>query len=186
MTLGSRVNGPGCRSVVHLQGCTLGCPGCFNPQTHAPAGGAVREVRALADSLMADTPDGVTISGGEPFQQLAGTLALVDALRARGARSIAIFTGYSLEEIEALEGGAALFAAADLVVAGRYDPRLAGAAGLLSSTNQRLHFVTATHGPHDTDLAGGAVEISIRPDGSVHVTGFPPASMRRAVRQLGE
>ena len=30
----SRANGPGWRSVVWVQGCSLGCPGCFNPQTH--------------------------------------------------------------------------------------------------------------------------------------------------------
>ncbi|MGD0006352.1 MAG: 4Fe-4S cluster-binding domain-containing protein, partial [Anaerolineaceae bacterium] len=30
----SLVNGPGKRSVVWVQGCTLNCPGCFNPQTH--------------------------------------------------------------------------------------------------------------------------------------------------------
>jgi pyruvate-formate lyase-activating enzyme len=32
----SRANGPGVRMVLWLQGCTLGCPGCFNPATHAP------------------------------------------------------------------------------------------------------------------------------------------------------
>ena len=31
----SRVNGPGRRVVVWVQGCTLGCLGCFNPGTHA-------------------------------------------------------------------------------------------------------------------------------------------------------
>ncbi|NJO00209.1 MAG: 4Fe-4S cluster-binding domain-containing protein, partial [Anaerolineales bacterium] len=29
----SRVNGPGLRAVLWVQGCSLGCPGCFNPQT---------------------------------------------------------------------------------------------------------------------------------------------------------
>ena len=30
----SRANGPGPRAAVWFQGCTLGCPGCFNPDTH--------------------------------------------------------------------------------------------------------------------------------------------------------
>ena len=34
----SRANGPGVRFVVWLQGCTLGCPGCFNPATYAESG----------------------------------------------------------------------------------------------------------------------------------------------------
>jgi anaerobic ribonucleoside-triphosphate reductase activating protein len=35
----SRVNGPGRRAVVWLQGCSLHCPGCWNPETHAKQGG---------------------------------------------------------------------------------------------------------------------------------------------------
>ena len=35
----SLVNGPGKRAVVWVQGCSLGCPGCFNPQTHPAAAG---------------------------------------------------------------------------------------------------------------------------------------------------
>ena len=31
----SHVNGPGNRAVVFVQGCRLGCAGCWNPQTHA-------------------------------------------------------------------------------------------------------------------------------------------------------
>jgi len=37
----SLVNGPGKRAVVWVQGCTLGCPGCFNPQTHSVAAGKI-------------------------------------------------------------------------------------------------------------------------------------------------
>lgn len=56
----SQANGPGVRFVVWSQGCTLGCPGCFNPGTHpvtaAGAGewppgelaAAVEEQRAIA------------------------------------------------------------------------------------------------------------------------------------------
>ncbi len=33
----SHANGPGARYVVWFQGCSLGCPGCFNPGTHQPA-----------------------------------------------------------------------------------------------------------------------------------------------------
>ena len=43
----SRANGPGVRFVVWLQGCTLGCPGCFNPSTHAAAGGRELDLASL-------------------------------------------------------------------------------------------------------------------------------------------
>jgi anaerobic ribonucleoside-triphosphate reductase activating protein len=35
----SYANGPGRRAVLWVQGCTLGCPGCFNPETHRNRGG---------------------------------------------------------------------------------------------------------------------------------------------------
>ena len=31
----SAVNGPGERAVIWLQGCDLGCRGCWNPTSHA-------------------------------------------------------------------------------------------------------------------------------------------------------
>ncbi len=31
----SRANGPGVRAVIWVQGCTIGCPGCYNA-FHAP------------------------------------------------------------------------------------------------------------------------------------------------------
>lgn len=65
----SRANGPGWRSVVWVQGCSLGCPGCFNPQTHnrEEVGEAV-EVAEVMQRILAAGTEGVTVSGGEPLQ----------------------------------------------------------------------------------------------------------------------
>jgi len=187
ITPDSRVNGPGRRSVLHLQGCTLGCPACFNPQTHPHAGGTLRDVESLAAALLSGQPDGVTVSGGEPFQQAPALVGLLRVLRGRGVDSILIFSGYSLSEIDALEGGPAGLEHTDVLVAGRYDPTVhVDDASLIASENQRIHFITGRHGPKDVDLSGGNVEITIRPDGSVTMTGFPPPAMRRAVGRLDD
>ena len=47
----SRANGPGLRTVVFFQGCTLGCQGCFNPETHAFRGAEVT-VLAVAERVL--------------------------------------------------------------------------------------------------------------------------------------
>ncbi|HEX8107935.1 MAG TPA: 4Fe-4S cluster-binding domain-containing protein, partial [Kofleriaceae bacterium] len=56
----SRANGPGARFVVWFQGCTLGCPGCFNPTTHDPdpgrAGGRTMPLDALVGELARARP----------------------------------------------------------------------------------------------------------------------------------
>lgn len=181
----SRVNGPGVRAVVHLQGCTLGCPACFNPDTHPHAGGTLRSAADLADELASLPIDGVTVSGGEPFQQAGGLLALVVALRERGVDSLMIFSGYDLGELHEKEHGPEILQHVDLLVCGRYDPTRATRDVLLSSANQRLHYLTARHTPAELGEPGADVEISIHPDGTVTMTGFPSPALRRAIRDSG-
>ena len=180
ITHDSRVNGPGRRVVLHLQGCTLGCPGCFNPMTHPHAGGELVPVDELAARLLQSNPEGLTISGGEPFQQPEGVAALISRVRER-VDSVLIFTGYSREELS--EMGAVL-SGVDVLVAGRYDATAPVGEGLLSSDNQRLHLLTGRHFPDEVELEMGQVEIHIHPDGRVSMTGFPTPALRRMVRKL--
>ena len=118
---GSRANGPGLRSVVWFQGCTIGCPGCFNPETHAPKAGFTATTEALAREITAHSKctEGVTISGGEPFQQSAALLDLLERL-AGTQLSRLVFTGYALDEVRHLPLGPRILDAVDVLIAGRY------------------------------------------------------------------
>src|SRR5437867_7439055 len=101
----SRANGPGLRAVVFFQGCTLGCPGCWNPDTHNFHGtdvtidAVVHEVfRAHAEYPL----KGVTFSGGEPMQQADSLLGLMQSLRRRAPElSFGMFSGYTERELDA-------------------------------------------------------------------------------------
>jgi anaerobic ribonucleoside-triphosphate reductase activating protein len=77
----SLTDGPGRRTSVLLTGCSLACPGCWVPQLHSTAAGALVPVGLLANALLdaAHERDGVSILGGEPFQQPEGLLGLVRA-----------------------------------------------------------------------------------------------------------
>src|SRR5437868_145303 len=79
----SRANGPGVRAVVWVQGCSLGCPGCFNPETHPASGGRMASVDDLLREIagLGDAIEGVTLSGGEPLQQRGAVVALLRRLR---------------------------------------------------------------------------------------------------------
>ena len=63
--------GPGRRVVVWVAGCGLRCPGCITPQLWSRQSGRLVPVDRLADymSRLAHPLDGVTVSGGEPFEQ---------------------------------------------------------------------------------------------------------------------
>ena len=99
----SIVDGPGLRLAVFVQGCSHRCPGCHNPQTHDPLGGAVRDTGEVI-RLMDANPllDGLTLSGGEPFEQAAACLVLARAARERGL-SVWAYTGYTLEALRQRE-----------------------------------------------------------------------------------
>ena len=68
-----------------MQGCGIGCPGCVSRDTWDARGGwevDVAEVRAWCDARRTRGIDGLTVSGGEPFQQPRALAGLLDALDA--------------------------------------------------------------------------------------------------------
>ena len=117
---GSRANGPGLRNVVWFQGCTLHCPGCFNPDTHDPKGGTLMPVPELTEELLSGMPEGITISGGEPFQQPAALLELLDCLKERNAPPVLVFSGYPEAALREDRERAACLRGIDALICGPY------------------------------------------------------------------
>ena len=170
----SRANGPGTRFVIWLQGCTLGCPGCFNPATHPAAGGEQVEVDALLARIPAGV-DGLTLSGGEPFEQPEAACALLAGARARGLSTLA-FSGFTIEELR--ERAPAALGLLDVLVDGRYLARERLGAGLRGSSNQRIHLLSERHTLAEVE-ATPVAEVRIAPDGAVVLTGVAPVPLRR-------
>ena len=78
------VLGPGTRVGLWFQGCTIRCRGCISRDTWTAADASAVEVESVLEwvrSLPSDRVDGVTISGGEPFDQPAALAALLTGLR---------------------------------------------------------------------------------------------------------
>jgi len=174
----SRANGPGARFVVWLQGCTLGCPGCFNPTTHAPDAGRDGDVAELAAQLAATRDiEGLSLSGGEPLQQVDATVALLDAARALGLSTLA-FSGYSIAEIRELPRGPDVLARLDVLVDGRYVAGERLATGLRGSANQRIQLLTSRYTLADVE-ATPVAEIRIARDGELVLTGVNPLRLKR-------
>jgi anaerobic ribonucleoside-triphosphate reductase activating protein len=176
----SRANGPGARFVVWMQGCTLGCAGCFNPATHPTAGGrevTVDELAAELATAKAAGVEGLSLSGGEPLQQAAASAALLDAARALGLSTLA-FSGYTIDEIRALPDGPAVLARLDVLIDGRYVSTERLASGLRGSANQRIRLLTDRYTLADVE-ATPVAEIRIGPTGDVVLTGVNPLKLKR-------
>lgn len=95
----SIVDGPGIRYVVFTQGCPHRCPGCHNPKTHDYSGGTIISARILLDKIKKNPLlDGLTLSGGEPFEQAASCAILAKEVKKTGLNVIT-YTGYLFEDL---------------------------------------------------------------------------------------
>ncbi|WP_261766179.1 4Fe-4S single cluster domain-containing protein [Kocuria flava] len=175
----TQAEGPGRRFAVWIQGCSIRCRGCFNPHMWARTGG--RPVAALQLAEEADRSDveGITLLGGEPFEQAEGLAALAEAVRV-GGLSVMTFTGFLREDLEtrAARGDTSvrrLLEATDLLVDGPYDrarPDLARP--WVGSTNQRFHFLTPryAHLRNRLGACNDRLEVRVTAEGQVSVNGW--------------
>ncbi len=185
----STVNGPGKRAVVWLQGCTLACPGCWNPQTHPKSGGEevhTVDVAAWVCSMIEGNQlDGLTISGGEPMQQNVEVVRLINTVRALYPElSIGMFTGYTESELDtgclpdiitthSWNQGvwAYMRTVLDFAVLGRYNQHKAVTdRPLVTSSNQQLRLYSKRH--QLSEFGPLSVEVTIG-GGLTQITGFP-------------
>jgi anaerobic ribonucleoside-triphosphate reductase activating protein len=174
----SRANGPGLRAVVWFQGCTLGCPGCFNPGTHDPTAGYDSDTENLAAKIVSlgTTIEGISLSGGEPFQQPAALLDLL--IRVSGSHlSCLIFSGYTLREIERLPLSPAIIDRCEVLIAGRYAADKHVGHGLLGSSNQQIHLLSNRYNESQLDKTPRC-ELVLRSDGTITVSGLSPWRQR--------
>jgi len=171
----SRANGPGVRAAVWVQGCSLRCPGCSNPDTHPFVGGELVSVDDLFGHIVApgDAIEGITVSGGEPLQQRRPLLALLQRVRRETSLSVLVFTGYTWEEIQRMPDAGALLACVDVLIAGRYDASQRLARDLRGSANQTVHLLTNRYTMADVQSVPPA-EIVITKEGEVVVSGIDP------------
>ena len=147
----SDAHGPGTRAVIWLQGCTLGCAGCFSHSTHAGGTGVFEPVAKLMSGLERSDGEieGVTVSGGEPMQQPESLLAFLEEVRARTSLSVVMSTGYEVAEIHGQPLGPRILDLVDVVVAGRFDRSRALACSFLGAANRRVYLLTERYSAFD-------------------------------------
>lgn len=170
----SWANGPGPRAVLWTQGCTLGCLGCFNPETHDNQGAPI-PVQDLVEKILEQGKEieGITISGGEPLQQRQAVLVLLEQIKSETDLTVLLFTGYRWEEVQDFPESNQLLANLDVLIAGRYIEGQRVASGLLGSANKTIHLLSNRYTREDLDAVPPA-ELIIGPDGTIEATGIDP------------
>lgn len=185
--------GPGRRVGVWVQGCSIRCPGCISVDTWAP-GNDKTDVESVLRAIAqwAREADGLTISGGEPFEQVEALVALVQGWRRLSEADVLIFSGYEFDQIRpCLESNPGV---ADGVITGPYQTHVPQTLALRGSDNQELHILTdrgarlaayeRLAGPEDRRL-----DVMFDQDGGIWFAGIPARNdfqkLRRALKAEG-
>lgn len=190
----SAAEGPHERFAIWVQGCTLRCPGCCNPELFERGRGRVLAVDELVEQVLAaarvQSIEGLTILGGEPLEQVPALIELCARVQQAGL-GVIVFTGLELAAAQQRPGFAALWPWIDTLVDGPFvarEPEPAPTLGgrrFIGSRNQGLHHRSDRYA--DPALWTGSeasIELRISPDGRTSVHGSPSLA-RALVRQLG-
>ncbi|WP_298705693.1 anaerobic ribonucleoside-triphosphate reductase activating protein [uncultured Veillonella sp.] len=136
-------NGSGIRTSIFVTGCTHKCFNCFNEEYQNPAAGTPwteKETEEVLSYVSDPNVAGLTLLGGEPFQNVDGLLPVVKAVRAAvPQKDIWAYSGYTWEQLVACAEKKALLEQCDILVDGRFvddlkDPSLR----FRGSKNQRI------------------------------------------------
>lgn len=116
-------NGPGVRTTIFLTGCTLNCKNCFNKEYQNFHFGKVFDEKAfdeVMDCLSDANISGLSVLGGEPFDNLAGLKEFITKVRAKSEKDIWVYSGYTFEELLEKDGAMDVLKNIDVLVDGRF------------------------------------------------------------------
>lgn len=168
----TEAEGPGRRFAIWTQGCSIRCPQCCNPHLFAERGGSLWNVDELVSKIRhVPNIEGISVLGGEPFDQPDALNALCEQTRSAGL-SVLVFSGYRIEELN--ERGAKLDGI-DILVDGRYVAEMPETRRRwVGSSNQRIHGLTpeGQRAVSRFEAHGNTIEIRLRRS-ELTVNGWP-------------
>ena len=182
--------GPGKRFALWVQGCSIRCASCCNPQMFAQKH-PTTDVEQLAQKILtarAENPDleGITILGGEPFEQSEALAALCKKVQSlwpvSPTASIMVFTGHQIQELTESSTHTSFLEAIDLLVDGPFKKNLPEYLGQnrrwIGSSNQNIHFLSNRYLAlkDNWPIGRNTVELKIK-NGIVSINGFPVSNL---------
>lgn len=170
--------GPGRRLGIWMQGCSIRCPGCISSDTWAKKapGTTVDELLVRVDSWLKEC-DGVTISGGEPFEQSPALELLLRGIRKLTTTNILVYSGKRLSELT--DEPSVTAGLIDCMISEPFELDSPQTKYLMGSDNQRMTFLTPigrkVFGPlnrlaEDSDRR---LDVMFDEDGVVWLAGIP-------------
>lgn len=174
----TKVLGPGIRTALWFHGCFRHCPGCIAAEMNKSQDFFEFSVEQLLDRLFSIKGiEGISISGGEPFQQkLDEMLLLLSKIKQQSTLSIMMYTGYLLDELKQDFQKSKLLDYVDILVDGPYMENLDRGQLWRGSENQTIHFLSSRYAHLTSSVPqskGRPIEVSFNDGLGFSLTGLP-------------
>ena len=183
----TKVEGPGDRYCIWVQGCSRHCKGCQAVHTWSHNGGELYDVEDIIEDILNNitpspqpSPDGrggksiegVTFLGGEPFEQAEALGIIAEGVKKEGL-SVVCFTGGKLEELRLEPKNKKLLDNTDLLIDGEFIQELTDySRPWCGSSNQRYHFLTNRYNEEIFTKYKNKVEVNISKNGQIFMNGM--------------
>ncbi len=138
------VNGKGIRVVLFVTGCNHKCEGCYNKSTWNPSNGTpyTEETENELIKLLSNPHvDGLTLTGGDPLYRdnYPTILKLLERVsKELPKKNVWLWTGYTLEALQADPERSKLLPYIDVLIDGKYEKDLPTKKPFRGSDNQRM------------------------------------------------
>jgi len=172
----SFIYGPGCRYIIWVQGCSIRCKGCWNSEMWSFDVVNDISVDKLVGKILheKDRIEGVTILGGEPFDQFNELLELTKQIH-KNDLSIILYTGYEKEELQK-NNLLTILKYIDVLISGRFlEHKKTFQTGLTGSSNQLIECISDRYSI-DCFPNSNEIELSISETGALKIYGYPDIS----------
>ena len=135
-------NGPGIRTTFFLTGCDRNCPNCFNTEymdfNHGKKWDIDSEKKVIS-YLKLDQVEGLTVLGGEPFENPIGLLKALRNIKKEVGKPIWIYSGFIFEDLVNIKIAREILEEIDVLVDGEFIEKLKDLRlRFRGSSNQRI------------------------------------------------
>lgn len=174
----SKVEGPGKRFVLWVQGCSIQCKNCFVQHTWKKEEGKEVLLEDLYNDIIKykDDIEGITVFGGEPFDQSESLFLLLDKIKKTSDLSVMVFSGYTIEHLKKSINiyNNKLLSLCDIFVDGPYIEKLRSTARpWVGSSNQRYFYFTDRYKYlENNNEQVNKLEVRIKKTGEVVINGL--------------
>ena len=172
----TKAEGPGNRFAIWVQGCPHKCPGCFEKDTWDSYGGFELSLEEVIGEFnkAAGFVDGVTILGGEPFEQAEELAEFAEYVRQSG-KTVITFTGYTYVSLQARSDLSVnkLLRNTDILMDGEYVQALRDfSRPMVGSKNQNIIFLSDRISMQEYYSYKNSIEVRMSPSGRIRINGM--------------